>query len=133
MKILDSDHCIAILRGRLDLTRRVAHGEELATTTVSVGALVHGAAKSQRAAENLTRLDVLLAALTILPYDEWSAHRFGALKAELERAGEVIGDLDLQIASIALEQNATLVTHNKRHFSRVVELAGLEIDDWLVD
>ena len=131
MKILDSDHCVAILRARLDLTRRVEPDEELAITAVSVGELVHGATKSQRAADNLARLDVLLAALTILPYGEWSARRFGQLKAQLEQAGEVISDLDMQIACIALDQNASLVTHNQKHFSRLTSLTGLVLEDWL--
>ena len=131
MRILDSDHCVALLRARLDLTGRIAPDEELGITAVSVGELVHGATKSQRAADNLARLDVLLAALTILPYDEWSARRFGRLKAQLEGVRGVIGDLDLQIASIALDQDATLVTHNQRHFSRLTDLAGLVLEDWL--
>ena len=131
MKILDSDHCVAILRAQLDLTERVAPDEELAITAISVGELVHGAPKSQRAADNLARLDVLLAALTILPYDEWSARRFGQLKAQLEMSGEVISELDLQIASIALEQDATLVTHNLKHFYRLTNMAGLDLEDWL--
>jgi tRNA(fMet)-specific endonuclease VapC len=92
---------------------------------------VHGAARSQRAADNLARLDVLLAALTVLPYDEWSARLFGQLKAQLEQAGEVISDLDLQIASIALDRDVVLVTHNQKHFSRLTELAGLVLEDWL--
>ena len=69
MKILDSDHCVAILNGKLDLSR-LAPDEELATTAINVGELAHGAAKSQRAEKNQERLDVLLAALTILAYDE---------------------------------------------------------------
>ena len=132
MKILDSDHCVAVLRAQLDLTGRVVADEELAITTISVGELVHGATKSQWAADNLARLDVLLAALTILPYDEWSARRFGQLKAQLEQSGEGISDLALQIASIALDQNAALVTHNQKHFSRLTNLAGLVLEDWLV-
>jgi tRNA(fMet)-specific endonuclease VapC len=131
MKILDSDHCIAILRAQLHLTGRVAPDEELAITAVSVGELVHGATKSQRAADNLARLDVLLAALTILPYDESSARRFGQLKAQLEQMGEVISDLDLQIASIALEQDAAFATRNQKHFYRLTNLAGLSLEDWL--
>ena len=131
MKILDSDHCVAVLHAQLDLTGRVAADEELAITAVSVGELVHGATKSQRAADNLARLDVLLAALTILPYDESSARRFGQLKAQLEMMGEVISDLDLQIASIALEQDAAFVTHNQKHFSRLTNLAGLVLEDWI--
>jgi tRNA(fMet)-specific endonuclease VapC len=52
-------------------------------------------------------------------------------RLSLSKAGEGIGDLDLQIASIALEQNAVLVSHNYRHFSRLAELGGLVLEDWL--
>jgi tRNA(fMet)-specific endonuclease VapC len=131
MKILDSDHCVAILRAKLDLSGRIAPDEELGITAVSVGELVHGATKSRRSADNLARLDILLAALTILPFDEWSARHFGQLKAQLEQAGEVISDLDLQIASIALDHKAALVTHNQKHFSRLTNLPGLLLEDWL--
>ena len=131
MKILDSDHCVAVLRAQLDLTGHVTPDEELGITAISVGELVHGATKSQRSADNLARLDVLLAALTILPFDEWSARRFGQLKAQLEQAGEVISDLDLQIASIVLEHNGVLVTHNQKHFGRLTELVSLFLEDWL--
>jgi len=132
MKILDSDHCVAILRAQLDLTSHVSPDEELSITAISVGELVHGATKSQRATENLTRLDVLLAAFTILPFDEWAARRFGQLKVQLEQTGEVIADLDLQIASIALDKEAILVTHNQKHFSRLINQNGLVLEDWLV-
>jgi tRNA(fMet)-specific endonuclease VapC len=131
MKILDSDHCVAILRARLNPSGHITPDEELATTAISVGELVHGASKSQRAADNLARLDILLAAVTILPYDEWSARRYGQLRAQLERAGEILSDLDIQIASIALEQGAALVTHNQNHFGRLATLAGLALEDWL--
>jgi tRNA(fMet)-specific endonuclease VapC len=61
-------------------------------------------------------------------YDERAAGRLGCIKAALERAGERLGDLDLQIASIALEHSVPLVTHKRRHFGRV---PGLVIEDWL--
>jgi tRNA(fMet)-specific endonuclease VapC len=131
MKILDSDHCVAILRGQLDLTEKIPPDDVLAVTAISVGELVYGAGESQHALDNLARLDVLLAPLTILPFDEWSARRFGQLKAQLEKLGETIADLDLQIASITLDQNAPLLTHNRKHFFRLVDLAGLVLEDWL--
>ena len=131
MKILDSDHCVAILRAQLDLTGRVAPDEELAITAVSVGELVHGATKSPHAEENLARLDVLLSAMTVLPLDEWSARRFGQLKAQLESAGETIDDFDLLIASIALAHGVALLTHNPKHFARLTHFTGLILEDWL--
>jgi tRNA(fMet)-specific endonuclease VapC len=130
MKLLDSDHCIAILRGELDLTGRVAVEEELALSAISVGELVFGAHKSRHASENLVRLDVLLSMLTSLPYDEVAARRFGLLKARLEQAGEKLSDPDLQIASTALVYEIPLITHNRAHFQRL-EVFGLRLEDWL--
>jgi tRNA(fMet)-specific endonuclease VapC len=66
-------------------------------------------------------------AVTILPYDEGAARRFGLLKADLEWAGIAPSDPDLQIASVALQYEAPLVTHNRGHFERV---PGLVIEDW---
>ena len=128
MKILDSDHCIAIFRGKLDLIGKAESDEELAVTAISVGELTHGAHRSSRPEENLTRLDVLLAMFTVLSFDENSARRFGLLKAGLERAGNSLDDMDLQIASIAIEYNAILATHNQRHFGRI---DGVMLEDWL--
>lgn len=128
MKLLDSDHWVALLRGRLSLEDHVAPDESLAITAISVGELVHGAKKSRHANSNLAQLDILLATLIILPFDEGAARRFGLLKAELEAVGQRLADLDLQIASIALANSLPLVTHNTRHFSRIPDLL---LQDWL--
>ncbi len=130
MKILDSDHCIAILRGQLDLCQWVRPDEILAVTTISVGELIHGAHKSYNPAFNLARVDVLLSAMTILSFDHRAARRFGWLKAYLEQAGMKLPDADLQIASIALTQETPLATHNQKHFKRV---PGLALEDWMVN
>jgi len=130
MKLLDTDHWVALLRGRLSLEGKVSPDESLAITAISVAELTHGASKSARVEENLARLDILLATLIILPFDEAAARHFGALKATLERSGNRLADLDLQIASIALANDLSLITHNTRHFARI---PGLQLDDWLVD
>lgn len=128
MNLLDTDHCVAILRKKLDLRERVSPDEELATTAISVAELTHGANRSAHREENLARLEVLLSALIILPFDEAAARRFGVLKADLEKRGEPLDDLDLQIASIALENNLPLVTNNTRHFQRI---NALRLVNWL--
>ena len=128
MRILDSDHCVALLRGSLDLRGRVSPTEELAVTAISVGELAHGVFRSRRVDENMARLDALLAAVVVLAYDERAGRHLGRAKVESERAGSPLSDLDLQIASIALEHNVPLVTHNRQHFERV---PGLVVEDWL--
>jgi tRNA(fMet)-specific endonuclease VapC len=128
MSILDTDHCIAILRQKLDLRRYVQADEALFITAISVAELTHGAQRSQHRDDNLARLEVLFAALTVLPFGESAARRFGLLKAELERNGEPLDDMDLQISCIALEHDLPLVTNNTRHFSRVKDL---QLKNWI--
>lgn len=128
MKVLDTDHLVAALRGRLVLDDHVGQEEELAMTAVSLGELVYGAFKSEKVAENLARFDVLVSGVTLLPFEARAARIFGRLRAELEGAGRRLDDLDLQVASVCLAWRAPLLTHNRKHFERI---PGLEIDDWL--
>jgi tRNA(fMet)-specific endonuclease VapC len=128
MNLLDTDHCIAILRGQLDLSKHISPDEELATTAISVAELTHGANRSRQRDDNLARLEVLLSTLVILPFDESAGWRFGTMKAELESRGETLDDWDLQIASIAVETNSILVTNNTKHFKRI---GGLRLTNWL--
>jgi len=129
MKILDSDHCIAILRGRLSVEAYIEPDDTLAITTISIGELMHGAYKSAKPEENVLRVNILISSMQILSFDAMAARQFGQLKARLESQGNKLADLDLQIASMALTQNATLVTHNQRHFARIPDLL---LADWLV-
>jgi tRNA(fMet)-specific endonuclease VapC len=128
VKILDTDHVVEILRGRLNPAERVRPDESLAVTAITVAELVHGAYRSARPVDNLGRVDALLAVLDILPFDEASARIFGLVKAQLQSAGHPIEDLDLQIASVALRYRAALVTHNQRHYRRV---PALTLEDWM--
>ena len=128
MIILDTDHCIAILRQKLDLGDHVAADNELFITSITVSELTHGANRSLHREDNLTRLEVLFATLTVLPFDDMAARRCGHLKAELEEQGEPLDDLDLQIASIALVYDLPLATNNTKHFKRV---KALKIESWI--
>ena len=128
MRILDTDYFIAILRQKLDLSAGVAADEELFITSLTVAELIHGADRSLHREDNLTRLEVLFAALIVLPFDEMAGRRFGHLKAEMEERGEPLNDLDLQIAGIALEHNLSLATNNTKHFKGVNDL---QLENWI--
>jgi tRNA(fMet)-specific endonuclease VapC len=67
---------------------------------------------------------------TVLPYDVATARVYGRIRAELEAAGQILADADLQIAATALHHNLELVTGNLRHFERI---AGLRIAPILVE
>ena len=126
--ILDSDHCIAILRKQLDVSTRVNPQAPLFVTALTVSELTFGAHTSARVAHNLAQVDVLLNGVTILPFDTEAARRHGELKDILRRAGTPLAELDVQIASIALSCALPLVTHNTGHFASI---PGLRLMDWL--
>jgi tRNA(fMet)-specific endonuclease VapC len=127
--ILDTDHCIAILRGKLDISAHVEPTASLYVTAITVSELTYGAHKSDRASAHLAQVDLLLDAVTILPFDEQPARRCGEIKDALRRMGSPIAEPDLQIASIALHHALPLVSHNQRHFARVL---GLRLLDWII-
>jgi predicted nucleic acid-binding protein len=94
-----------------------------------VGELVYGAHRvTSRTSDILARLNELLTPnLRILPFDRLAAHRYGELRASLERGGDPIGDADTRIASIALVHDLTVVTGNVWHFRRVPTLT---VENW---
>jgi tRNA(fMet)-specific endonuclease VapC len=61
----------------------------------------------------------------VLPFDTAAASVFSGLATVRGR----VGTIDLRIASIALSRGLTLLTRNKRDFSRVPKLI---IDDWTI-
>lgn len=72
-------------------------------------------------------MDTLLAALTILPFDE--APRTGAsdVRRTLEAEGTPIGMADYLIAGVCLARSTPLLTRDRGHFERIqgLELAEL--------
>ena len=129
MKVLDSDTCIGILRGRKEvLERRAIEVDEVTTTWVTASELFYGAAKSAKPDANAALVIRFINTLPLLAPDLASARLFGEVKARLATGGQIVADADLFIASIALSRGATLVTGNRKHYERI---PGLVLEDWL--
>ena len=58
----------------------------------------------------------------ILPLTEESAKLSAEIYANLRKSGNIVDDIDLFIAGIAIENEMTLVTNNDSHFKRIPEL-----------
>jgi len=100
------------------------------TTTITIGEVYYGIMK----VSNKTKLlklfeDVLLPRATILSFDFSAAKKYGEIRSFLEKQGTPLAHADLQIASIALSMNMTLITGNLKHFQRV---PGLAVENWLI-
>lgn len=98
-------------------------------STITISEIVYGAEKSQRPEYHLNNLEsILLPAVNILGFDTKAAYVCGRIRAELEKRGTPLDLADLEIASIAIANNLTLITNNVRHFKRV---PLLQFENWL--
>jgi tRNA(fMet)-specific endonuclease VapC len=130
MILLDTNICIYIINAKpAAVLERFKHYRlgEIGLCSVVAAELAFGVAKSG-SARNRQALEMFLAPLTILPFDERASWAYGDLRAELERRGTPIGSLDTMIAAHALSLQAKLITNNIREFAQV---PGLQVDNWL--
>jgi tRNA(fMet)-specific endonuclease VapC len=72
--------------------------------------------------ENLKETLRLLDRLEVIPLDLSSSKKAAEISAKLVVKGEPIDYRDAMIAGIAIENDLTLVTRNKSHFSRIKSL-----------
>ncbi len=130
MILLDTNICIYVINAKppmvLQRFREYRMGE-IGICSVVAAELAYGVAKSG-STRNRQALEMFLAPLMNLPFDEDAIWAYGELRAELERKGTPIGSLDTMIAAHALSLRCTLVTNNTREFAKV---AGLTLDNWV--
>ncbi len=130
--MLDTNILIAALKLNPAVLGRLETVElgQLVLSPVVLGELELGVMKSRWSERNRQRLDELLGSLSLTPLDASTARMYGRVRADLERAGQIIGANDLWIASQALGLGITLVTDNVREFQRV---EGLAVENWLAE
>ena len=101
--------------------------DDMCISSITYGELMHGVEKSQAVERNRAAITLFLSAISILPFDSDAAEKYGAVRADLERKGTLIGPMDMLIAGHARSRGPILVTNNTREFFRVNEL---EVEDW---
>ena len=125
--LLDTCILIDVFGGRRGYQERIGKTgiSRCGTATVCVAELYVGAFKKQEEAF-FGQIEWVLNNFTCYPADP-SICTYARLRANLEREGKRIDDFDLLIASIAIDNDLTLVTRNPRHFERIT---GLNVEVW---
>ena len=126
--MLDTNAVSCLIREHPAVVERAmaAPMASLCISAITKGELLFGLARRPAAKRLHLAVREFLRRVDALPWDSAVAERYGALRADMERNGNVFESLDLLIATHALSAGAVLVT-NDRVFSRV---AALEVEDW---
>lgn len=122
--MLDTNICIYAIKHKPEqaFKRLQEHDpSEICISSVTYAELVHGVEKSKLA------LALLLANIEIISFDSLAAESYGKIRADLEKAGNPIGPLDMMIAGHAKSLKYTVVTNNTKEFERV---QGLKLENW---
>lgn len=130
MYLLDTNICIFAMKGRYQaLTDKLLSvpPDRIQISSVSVGELYYGAAKSRWGARTRAVLELFLASYDLLAFTETDAKEWGMVRGELAAQGMPIGSYDGMIAGQARRRGMTVVTNNTGEFMRV---RGLSVEDW---
>ena len=130
MYLLDTNICIYAMKNRYPfLTERLLtiHPDQIFVSSVTVGELEYGAAKSRWGEQTRLRMQMFVSAFTVLPFSQSDAVVFGRIRAGLAAMGTPIGPYDMMIAAQGVNRGLTVVTHNTAEFSRI---SSLLLEDW---
>lgn len=100
----------------------------LCVSVVTAAELRFGAMK-RGSTQLISRVDAVLARISVLPFEPPADAAYASIRAALERSGRPIGPNDLLIAAHGRVIGATVVTANVGEFGRV---PGLTVEDWTV-
>jgi tRNA(fMet)-specific endonuclease VapC len=132
MAVLDTSLLVDLLRRRskkhgdaqAKIAGLVARGDMLFTTIFCVAELAVGIELSDNPSRDRAEMEKLLAGISVLDFQAMAAETFAAFRAQQQRSGLWVGDMDTLIAATSVTHGETLlVTRNPRHFANFPGLA----------
>lgn len=129
MFVLDTNILIYFFKGMGNVSHNLfkVAKHNIALPSIVAYEIETGIAKSLSPNKRREQFDIFLNHVRIIPFSIDEARASAMIRADLEKAGESIGPYDILIAGAAYANNATLVTHNTKEFSRV---KNLKLADW---
>ncbi|MBZ5719502.1 MAG: type II toxin-antitoxin system VapC family toxin [Acidobacteriia bacterium] len=127
--LLDTNTASYIIKGNVPRVRErllKVPMAEVGISAVTEAELRFGVAKRPEATRLKVAVEEFLLRVEVLAWDSEAAKHYARIRAELEREGEPMGNLDMMIAAQALAVEGVLVTGD-RVFRR---LKRLRVEDW---
>ena len=122
--LIDSDILIYFLKGKKEVVEKLTQipNDDLYISRINYTELIYGAYNSSKINHNLKVIEPFLEKFKVLEFTKDSSLIFAKEKARLKKNGNIIADMDLMIASIAIENSCTLISNNLKHFERIQNL-----------
>ena len=122
MVFVDSDRQAKVV------LRYLFHEFPVKVTIFNYAELLEGTYWAENVTERQRIMNEYLKKFIIVPFATPNAHEFARIAAELENKREIIGVMDLLIASIIIGQAEEIYTRNSDHFIRIPDL---KVTNWM--
>ena len=133
MYLLDTNIISYWMRGDKRVINRIKkHAPaDLSLSTITLAEILYGIEKSpMKKKERRLKIKQISSLLRLYSFDEAAAGKYAIIRTQLEREGMLISERDTQIASIAIANKLTVVTHNVKEFGRI---GTLKVEDWATE
>jgi tRNA(fMet)-specific endonuclease VapC len=128
LHLLDTNTASFIIKDREPVVShfRSLNPELISISVITEAELLFGIARKPEATHLYRLVRRFMNSITILEWTSLAAEQFARSRADLERTGMLLDDMDMMIAAHALAEGAVLVT-NDAAFRRIDRL---RIEDW---
>ena len=125
--LLDTNVIIEVLRGNDDMITKIESvgQSNCFISEITLAELLYGAVRGKNPKNflDVERIEQEFHVLSIRP----AYRQYAETRNQLRQNGMPIDHMDLFVASVAMYNNLTLVSHNTKHFARI---NGLKLVDW---
>ena len=129
--LLDTDTVSLIIKKNpMVIKNLVKHeNDEICISAITYAEINYGL-KKKNSDRLFKEVLAVLGKLSIVDFNDTQSELYGTIRLEQEKSGLSLPDMDMLIAAAALSQNAILISHNTKHFSKI---KGLRVEDWALD
>ena len=119
--LVDTDWVVDYLAGKSQAISLLSSAwqDGIAISLITLGEIYEGIYYGRDPERSEAVFRQFLRSVDVLSLNRSIMQRFGRVRGDLRRRGELIGDPDILIAATALYYDLTLLTRNRKHFQRI--------------
>ena len=121
MYLVDTDWIVDYLKGKEIAVKKLQElfDDGLYVSIISVAEIQEGISGAKNNEEAAKSFSEFLEGVIVLNIDEIICKKFGEIRNNLRKSGNLIGDFDILIASTALVRGLRIITNNDKHFRKI--------------